>query len=109
MKPEDDAPATPDLREMPPAELGVEYFDDDTAILHFSLPTVERPAGLSDGEWDILQRIVAGSSNAQIATARGTSVRTVANQISVLFEKLGVSDRVGAARKCLRFKRATRS
>jgi DNA-binding CsgD family transcriptional regulator len=34
-----------------------------------------------------------GQSNAAIAKARGTHVRTVANQLAALFRKLGVASR----------------
>jgi DNA-binding NarL/FixJ family response regulator len=50
-------------------------------------------AALGDAEKDILCRILAGASNAEIAAARATSMRTVANQVASIFKKLGVSSR----------------
>lgn len=50
-------------------------------------------ARLTHAERDIVQRLLAGSSNAEIATARRRSVRTVANQIASIYRKLGVASR----------------
>ncbi len=50
-------------------------------------------ADLTDAERDVCACIVAGDGYAAIATRRGTSVRTVANQVQVVFRKLGVSTR----------------
>ena len=48
---------------------------------------------LTDAEKDVALGIVAGESNQDIAERRGVSVRTVANQISVIFDKLDVRGR----------------
>jgi len=48
---------------------------------------------LSDAERVVLQLVVAGKSNAAIAQSRGTSVRTVANQVASLLRKLGARSR----------------
>ena len=50
-------------------------------------------ARLTQAEHDIVQQLLAGSSNAQIATSRRRSVRTVANQIASIYRKLGVASR----------------
>ena len=51
--------------------------------------------------WDALTRaelavataLIEGASNREIAAARGSSVRTVANQVASIFRKLGVRSR----------------
>lgn len=48
---------------------------------------------LTDTERGIVSAILRGESNAAIAQARGTSPRTVANQIARMFKKLGVGSR----------------
>jgi DNA-binding CsgD family transcriptional regulator len=52
---------------------------------------------LTPREADILSYLPLGYTNAQIATALGTSPRTVRNQLGGLFEKLGVATRAEAA------------
>lgn len=48
---------------------------------------------LSEAERGVLKAIVRGASNAEIAATRGTSPRTVANQVHRIFAKLGVGSR----------------
>jgi DNA-binding CsgD family transcriptional regulator len=48
---------------------------------------------LSKGEYDVVCQLLEGRSYQQMARSRDTSVRTVANQISSVFRKLGVSGR----------------
>ncbi|MBI2390673.1 MAG: helix-turn-helix transcriptional regulator [Deltaproteobacteria bacterium] len=48
---------------------------------------------LNETERGIVAAILRGESNAAIAQARGTSPRTVANQIARMFKKLGVGSR----------------
>lgn len=48
---------------------------------------------LTAAERDIAARLMAGASQADIACARGTSPRTVAKQIEVLYRKLGIGSR----------------
>jgi DNA-binding CsgD family transcriptional regulator len=50
-------------------------------------------ATLAPAERDIVRGVLAGRSNAEIARGRGTSPRTVANQLAALFRKLGVGSR----------------
>ncbi|MFI7079243.1 response regulator [Micromonospora sp. NPDC049903] len=61
---------------------------------------VELPAPfnqLTPRERDILRYLAAGETNARIARRVGLSEKTVRNQLSAVFAKLGVSDRVQAA------------
>lgn len=57
----------------------------------FSCKAVAR--GLTEAEIDVTQRILCGQSNELISAARGTSVRTVANQVASIFRKFGVASR----------------
>jgi DNA-binding CsgD family transcriptional regulator len=50
-------------------------------------------AKLAPAERDIAERVVRGQSNQSIAKSRGTSARTVANQLQSIYAKLGVSSR----------------
>lgn len=55
--------------------------------------TLVLPDVLTQAEREVAESVVRGHTNAEIARARGTSVRTVANQMRTLFEKLGVGSR----------------
>jgi len=52
---------------------------------------------LTTRERDILIRLAAGEDNARIARGIGVSEKTIRNQLSLVYTKLGVSDRVQAA------------
>ncbi|WP_229399996.1 response regulator [Micromonospora okii] len=52
---------------------------------------------LTPRERDILRHLATGETNARIARRFGLSEKTVRNQLSTVFAKLGVSDRVQAA------------
>jgi DNA-binding NarL/FixJ family response regulator len=55
--------------------------------------SLEPPETLSVAERDVLLRIVRGDTNAAIAKARQTAVRTVANQVASLLKKTGAASR----------------
>jgi DNA-binding CsgD family transcriptional regulator len=57
--------------------------------------------GLSDRQADVLFWISRGKSNADIAAILEISDRTVAKHIELLFDKLGVENRLAATRKAL--------
>jgi DNA-binding CsgD family transcriptional regulator len=57
------------------------------------LPALDRLAGLTAAERDVASRALGGMSNASIARARASSPRTVSNQLSSVFRKLGVASR----------------
>lgn len=48
---------------------------------------------LAPAEHEVMTQLIEGNSYAEIARLRGTSVRTVANQITSAFRRLGVSGR----------------
>jgi DNA-binding CsgD family transcriptional regulator len=45
--------------------------------------------------------VIAGAANIEIARARGTKPQTVANQLTRIFDKLGVSSRSQLIAACL--------
>jgi DNA-binding NarL/FixJ family response regulator len=57
---------------------------------------------LSRGERAIANMVVAGQSNAAIARSRGTSPRTIANQLHNIFDKLEVGSRGELVRRLTR-------
>ena len=73
---------------------------DEAAVLNFPLSGAALPECLSPAERDVAHGVIAGKSNAEIAAARGTSARTVANQMASLFKKLGVGSRREIAALC---------
>jgi DNA-binding CsgD family transcriptional regulator len=77
----------------PPRDLvAAETPDADVIVLSFALTGPAET--LTPVESEVATYILAGRSNAEIARLRGTSVRTVANQVANLFRKLGVSSRL---------------
>jgi DNA-binding CsgD family transcriptional regulator len=48
---------------------------------------------LTRAELEVASALLDGGTNQQIAAARGSSVRTVANQVASIFRKLGVGSR----------------
>lgn len=66
-------------------------------LLVLSLPTEVSVEGLTPAERDVLALVRRGLSNAEIATLRGRSRSTVANQVSALLRKLGVPSRAALA------------
>ena len=85
----------------PPPQLVVELFScegQDLAMFSWpveeALPRRDLPAALAD----VLGCLLDGMSNAAIAAHRGTSVRTVANQVAALLRAYRVSSRVELAR-----------
>ena len=61
-----------------------------------------KPFGLTNRELEVLELIVAGSTNQQIATALFVSMETVKTHVRHIMEKLCVSDRTQAAVKGVR-------
>jgi len=51
------------------------------------------PAAFTPAEREVLNHVRAGLSSAEIARARGTSARTVANQLASMYRKMGVNSR----------------
>jgi DNA-binding NarL/FixJ family response regulator len=73
------------------SELGGE--DEAYLVISAARPDLMLPKALSLAEAAVLRSLLAGHSYAQISGARATSTRTVANQLTTAFRKLGVSGR----------------
>lgn len=58
------------------------------------MPEIE---GLTEAEHEVMSQAVRGASNREIATSRGTSTRTVANQLASIYRKLGLCSRTELA------------
>lgn len=81
-------------RTLPPAPRDLRVLhDEDTLILSFEL----RGPQLTEAELDVMVGILAGRSNREIARHRGSSTRTVANQVASILKKLGVRSRLEIA------------
>ena len=74
---------------------------DDGALVIISAPLPDASSQLTSAERAVAELAARGASNARIANERGTSVRTVANQIAACLRKLGLSSRAELARLSL--------
>ncbi len=74
---------------MPAAKLG-RRLDDGSCVVSVVVPGRHLERRLSPGEWEVARAAIEGKSHAQIADARGTSRRTVANQLASVFGKIGI-------------------
>lgn len=83
------APTPPDDVEIEIAEIG----EDRLAIISWPIVPRSRSSSLSSAEEAVLRGVAVGKSNADIARERGTSPRTVANQVAGLLRKFGVASR----------------
>ena len=108
------SPSTPPGAGVPvpaPADLSAHTFvagGQEFVVLSYSVSANELPPGLTDAERAVVAAVLDGRSNAAIATMRGTSPRTIANQVAAVFRKLGVRSRTELATKVLRVEGATR-
>jgi DNA-binding CsgD family transcriptional regulator len=73
---------------------------DEYVIFSFPLAEVELPSGLTRAEREVVQALLDGRSNAEIARDRRTSVNTVANQLRAIYAKVKVSGRLELVRRC---------
>ena len=56
-------------------------------------PPLVLPEALTASEREVTELLMSGATNAEIAEARGSKTRTVANQVAAIFRKLGVNSR----------------
>lgn len=70
---------------------------DEHIVLSFPLGAPEVPSSLTKAEREVALLVLEGRADAEIASIRGVSKRTVANQIASIFRKLEVSSRVELA------------
>lgn len=66
---------------------------DDYVVLSYPHAAFTAPAALTSTEQAIFSALLSGQSNPQIAASRGRALRTIANQVAAIFQKLGVSSR----------------
>jgi DNA-binding CsgD family transcriptional regulator len=71
--------------------------EDRAAVLVRSAAFGGDRAGLTESEYEVALLALRGSSNRDIAARRGTSVRTVANQLRSVYRKLRIRSRAGLA------------
>lgn len=81
----------------PPPDLAAYLFRvgcDELVIFEWTAESSSSvPDTLTTAEREVLLLLERGASNAEIARHRGTSVRTVGNQVGTIFRKLGVASR----------------
>ena len=84
---------------------------EEFLVVSVPLPTLGPlvSAGLSAAEREVTSMILDGMSNREVARARKTSVRTVANQVASVFKKLGVSCRLELASRVMELEAANRA
>lgn len=72
------------------------------SLIVVSLPFIELAVldDLTPAEREVVAGIVRSRSNGEIARARGTSVRTLANQIAAVYRKLGIVSRAELVVRC---------
>ena len=63
-------------------------------LVSIARPDADLPGWLSPAECAVAQLLVEGMTYAEIAVRRETSLRTVANQLTATFRRLGVSGRL---------------
>ena len=72
----------------------VPYGDEEIALVRIPSGVVgEHRQALTAAEEQIVDFVAQGMSNVAIARARGTSVRTVANQLASIYRKLDICSR----------------
>ena len=64
--------------------------------------TFERDDGLTDRELEIVRLVAGGKKNKEVATLLAISERTVRTNLTSVFQKLGVRDRIGLVMYALR-------
>jgi DNA-binding NarL/FixJ family response regulator len=70
------------------------YGSGERLFLQYRWPSWRLPPTLSGAERTVVLDLLDGASRSEIAFSRGTSPRTVANQMASIFRKLRVSSRV---------------
>ncbi len=93
-----DAPPAQMLAAVQAAEAGAVVFSSGVAPEAGFRPAArDDPFGLTPREHDVLDLLVWGLSNPQIAARLGVSGKTVSNVVSVILTKIGATDRAEAA------------
>jgi len=84
--------------EGPPSDLRateLEIGGERLLVLSYAIepPDLQSALGLTAAEAEVAELAIAGLSNGEIAKRRGSSIRTVANQISAVLRKAAVGSR----------------
>jgi DNA-binding NarL/FixJ family response regulator len=87
------------LPKEPPKGLIAYELEPGKVLFVHPLPAAFDDAKLSPSEREVAALMLHGRDNASIASLRGTSVRTTANQVASIFAKLGVHSRAQLAAK----------
>lgn len=95
------AGSRPRLASDPPPGLIAYEIEPGQFLLVHELPSAPQLAQLAPSEQEVLVLVLEGHSTAAIARARGTSPRTIANQIATIFRKVGVCSRAELAAKLI--------
>jgi DNA-binding NarL/FixJ family response regulator len=92
----------------PPRGARVSKFaiDEEYFVLSYPIAVATFPSTLSAAEQAVAGRIVEGASFREIARERGTSERTIANQVKAIYRKLGVGSGLELAAFSLRLSQA---
>jgi DNA-binding NarL/FixJ family response regulator len=99
--PRSDSTPPPALRAATHRLRGTEYL-----VLSYETGSPELPDSLTRAQRELARAVMRGKSNPEIAAERGTSPRTVANQLQAVYDKLGVRSRLELVR-ALRERRAS--
>jgi len=82
---------------------GTKYLFNNTALTNFGLPEDSiKKAGISEREEEIIELLIKGLSNAQIAEGLFISPKTVKNHIYHIYQKLGIKSRLQLMNKFLK-------
>ena len=92
------ASSSPPPRPVVPAPLGLRvqvmpWRSERLLVLSHPVAAPDLPPELTTAEREVLLGLLAGEVHENLAKSRGTSARTVANQVGAIFRKLGVSSR----------------
>jgi DNA-binding CsgD family transcriptional regulator len=77
-----------------------ELAEQEYVVFEFRLPQPLFPAGVTAAERAVVRAILDGASNKRIAALRGTSPRTVANQLAGIYRKLKIANRAELVALC---------
>jgi DNA-binding CsgD family transcriptional regulator len=86
-------------RDPPPDLVAYELAPGRVLFVHaLEAPHVD---GLTPAELEVLALVLDGRDTPEVARARGSSPRTIANQVASIFRKLGVGSRAELAARVL--------
>lgn len=81
----------------------IEFNGEAYWVVSVMRPDLDFPVSLSNAEAEVVRELVAGRTHAQISRIRATSRRTVANQLAMVFRKLGVSGRGAVVHRLIQY------